>query len=918
MAGAESQRLYDLVCDLPVAERRARLVAEKADARTILEVEMMLAEAATQAQLASPDGAAPARSETEVGEGDSLGAWRLLRRVAKGGMGAVYLAERADGHFQQEAAVKLIRGLPNEETLAHFARERQILATLQHPHIARLLDGGATPGGQPYLVMEYVEGEPIDAYCARNQLDLDARLALFREVCGAVQFAHQRLIVHCDLKPSNVLVRMDGTPVLLDFGIARALDRQHIPDIFPASYFTPGYASPEQLRGGDVSTASDVYALGLVLFELVAERKARLDAEDRTITLLGRAAVRPSQLADSVPWRHRIAGDIDAIVLRATASDPAARYASAEALSADVKRFLEHRTVLARPQTPGYRLSRLLRRRWPAAAVGALIVLLIAAFTWRLAAERDRALAAERDARVQATTAGRVSDFLVSVFNVSNPKFNHNRDITAREVLDQGATRIDGELGDQPRVKAKLMNTLATAYRFIGQSKQSAELFQRAIDLYLDPRVNEPLDAAAALSQLAVVYSNNSYPPSASEGAARRSLELREKNGADALAIGDSWNTLGVVLESEDKFKESEAALQKGLALRRSAGADELSIAASLHNLGMATSHESNIDRSVAYFAEALAAKRKAVGDKHPDYQITLQTYAVALGRAGRSAEALPLLEQNLAICREIYGDDSDHTGSAHNEIGSVLHDLGRFREASEHYRESMRLEVATIGADSPEYAKPLNNLASAYEDMGDYASAIPLFRQSLAIRAKTLAGDSPMVLRADYNLARVLTRANELREAKPFLDTTLAGMRARYGDNDANTVKAELWLGEWQLRSGDVRAAGESLARVQASKASLNALAVAARATFAADVALAKHDAAAALESRREAWQTLLAANGENHPLTVEKAGAYAAALADAGRGEEAKTLITPLLPVFDAFAPESPARRSVARWLQ
>jgi len=358
--------------------------------------------------------------------------------------------------------------------------------------------------------------------------------------------------------------------------------------------------------------------------------------------------------------------------------------------------------------------------------------------------------------------------------------------------------------------------------------------------------------------------------------------------------------------------------LQKGLALRRSAGADELSIAASLHNLGMATSHESNIDRSVAYFAEALAAKRKAVGDKHPDYQITLQTYAVALGRAGRSAEALPLLEQNLAICREIYGDDSDHTGSAHNEIGSVLHDLGRFREASEHYRESMRLEVATIGADSPEYAKPLNNLASAYEDMGDYASAIPLFRQSLAIRAKTLAADSPMVLRADYNLARVLTRANELREAKPFLDTTLAGMRARYGDNDANTVKAELWLGEWQLRSGDVRAAGESLARVQASKASLNALAVAARATFAADVALAKHDAAAALESRREAWQTLRAANGENHPLTVEKAGAYAAALADVGRVDEAKALITPLLPVFDAFAPESPARRSVARWLQ
>ena len=296
-------------------------------------------------------------------------------------MGAVHLAERADGHFEQQAAIKLIRGLPGSDTLVHFARERQILATLQHPHIARLLDGGATPGGQPYLVMEYVEGAPIDEDCRDRGLDLRARLDLFRAVCAAVQFAHQRLIVHCDLKPSNILVRADRTPALLDFGIARVLDRPRV--VEAEGYFTPGYASPEQLAGDTLTTASDVYALGLVLFELVTGRKARVDTADRTVARLTEASVRPSELAGDVPWRARIAGDLDAIVLRATAARPAARYVSAQELGDDVQRFLEHRPVRARAPTLRYRATRLLRRRWPVALAMACALLVLAAFTCR-------------------------------------------------------------------------------------------------------------------------------------------------------------------------------------------------------------------------------------------------------------------------------------------------------------------------------------------------------------------------------------------------------------------------------------------------------------------------------------------------------------------------------------------------------
>jgi len=876
-----------------------------------------LASAATEASGPGPLPTPANLPETELDQGDRLGAWRLLHRLAQGGMGAVYLAERADGHFEQRAAIKLIRGVPNAEMLAHFTRERQILATLQHPHIARLLDGGATPGGQPYLVMEYVEGEPIDVFCSQKNLSLDARLRLFEQVCGAVQFAHQRLVVHCDLKPSNVLVRADGTPVLLDFGIARALDRQRGADAVETGYFTPGYASPEQLRGEAVTTASDVYALGLILFEMVTGRKARVDAADRTIALLGDAAVRPSQLAGAVSWRGRIAGDIDAIVLRATAAEPVARYAAANALANDIQRYRALRPVSARAQTPAYVAARLLRRRWPVFVAGALGVLLVAAFTWRLAAERDRALAAERDARVQATTAGRVSDFLVSVFNVSNPKLNQQRDITAREVLDQGAARIHAELGDQPQVKAKLLDTLATAYRFIGQPAKTVDLFRESIDLYLDPRVNDPLAAAAALSQLAVAYANNSYPRADAEAAARRSLDLRERNGAEALALADAYNTLGIVLESEDRFDEAATMLQKGLVLRRANGATPSTIASSLHNLGLVATNRGDAKAAIAYYSEALDLRRNSMGEHNPEYQTTLTNYGMSLGRAGEAAKAAPVLEQNLVLARELYGDDSAHTGAAHNELGSVLHDLGRFGDAIAHYREALRIGEATQGEASADYAKPLNNLASAYEDMGDVAAAIPLFRRSLAIRARTLPGDDPMVLRADYNLARALTRTEALAEAKPLLDSALAGFLKRNGETNASTAKVELWIGKWHLRSGDVAEAEESLKILQAWKAPFTPLMRAQRAAFGADTASARHDTAAALAARKEAWDTMREAWGEQHPLTGEYAIAYASALADAGRAEEGAAIAKPLLPVIDAaFAQGAPVRRELARW--
>ncbi len=853
---------------------------------------------------------------TELGPGDLLGAWRLQRRLGQGGMGAVYLAERADGHFEQLAAIKLIRGTPDVQALIQFARERQILAALQHPHIARLLDGGATPGGQPYLGDGICRRRADRCYCRRRAIGLPARLALFQQVCRAVQFAHQRLIVHCDLKPSNVLVRGDGTPVLLDFGIARALDRQRVHEIVGSSYMTPGYASPEQLRGEDVTTASDVFALGLILFELITGRRARMDHDDRTVTQLRTAVVRPSQLAD--------AGAVEGAAERRPGCDRVARKRGFARRIAMPRRKILRATSIGTWRTSrcvhrcrrcANRFAKLLRRvgPWPAAAT--VFALLIAGFTWRLIVARDHARAAERAARVHAVTAEKVSDFLVSVFDVSNPQLNQDREISARAVLDEGAKRIESELIDEPQTKAKLLRTLATAYRHIGAPARSAELFREAIALYLDPRVDNPLAAAEASSELAVVESND-IPGSDALSDARRSLALRERYAPnDPLAMGDAYNTLGIVLEAKDQFDEAEKALRTSLQLRRAGHADPSTIASCLNNLGLVVANRSDAKSALPYFEEALNLRETSEGTHATGYQSALEHYGTHLVRAGDYARGVPILERNLALCIDLYGNDSTHTGSAHNELGSAVHDLGRFREAAAHYREAMRIDTEKTGADAA--MLPLNNLASAYEDMGDYAQAMPLFERSLASRQKTLAADDARVLRAKQNLARVLLELHDTARAQPLIEAALAVFRTRFGENNMNTVKAEFALGTLYGMTGRRADLVKLLDTLHAATIEFTPLMTARMHALEADAAEASHDTDTALAARKQAWEAMRTAFGDQHPQTAEFAVAYASVLADHAHADEARALVAPYIGVIDAaLVAEAPARRALARW--
>ena len=412
-----------------------------------------------------------------------IGPYRIVSAIGQGGMGAVYLAERADGAFDQRVAIKVVRGLLDQDRVRRFRAERRILASLQHPNIARLVDGGTTEDGCPYLVMEYVEGQAIDVYAEQHGLGLDERLALFITVCQAGGHAHRHLIVHRDIKPSNIIVTAEGTPKLLDFGIAKLLDTDD-PELSARTMtgmymLTPDYAAPEQVRGEAVTTATDVYALGVLLFQLVTSQRPHtfrtLTAQEIERVVCDTEAPRPSTI------RAGLHDDLDIVVGTALNKDIQRRYASVEALAEDLGRFLDGRPIHARPATWRYRAGRFVtRHRWEV-GVAALFVAMLVAFSILVSLQAAR-LARERDtAQQERDAAEEVSSFLVSLFELNDPSRSRGETVTARELLDRGAMQVESGLASQPVAQARLMDTMGRVYRQLGLLGPATALLEKAL-----------------------------------------------------------------------------------------------------------------------------------------------------------------------------------------------------------------------------------------------------------------------------------------------------------------------------------------------------------------------------------------------------------------------------------------------------
>ncbi|MEK7330512.1 MAG: serine/threonine-protein kinase, partial [Candidatus Eisenbacteria bacterium] len=436
--------------------------------------------------------------------GRQIGPWRVVREVGRGGMGAVYLAERADGAFEQTVALKLIkRGLARAEILQRFLRERRILARLEHRNIARLADGGVTDDGLPWFAMEYVEGQPITDWCDEHRAGVEERLRLFRAVCDAVQYAHRNLVVHRDLKPSNIFVTADGEVKLLDFGIARLLSDEPDGDALTLTreglrVLTPHYAAPEQLRGEAATTATDLYSLGVVLYELLSGARpfgrsaTSLDQLRREV--LEEEPVPPSGLRSE--WRHPLRGDLDNIVLTALRKEPQRRYPSVEALLADLERYREGRPVQATPPSARYRIAKFVRRNRVSVIAGAVVTLTflvgVVATMWQAVAAAlvvaslvgglAVSIGQTRLARREARKAEEVRSFLLRVFEVADPYHSRGQSVTARELLDQGARRIDSELKGQPALRAEMLGVLADLYLKLALVEPAMKSFRAFIE----------------------------------------------------------------------------------------------------------------------------------------------------------------------------------------------------------------------------------------------------------------------------------------------------------------------------------------------------------------------------------------------------------------------------------------------------
>ncbi len=795
---SEVRRLFDLVCERPANEWPVALRQLGASEALAAEV-IALCDAQTRGiSLQRPLQEVLASLDEELAPGTRLGPWRILSTLAEGGMGRVYLAERGDGQYEQRVAIKRLRALARPEDEQLIRRERQILADLVHPHIARLLDGGADASGRPHLVMEFVEGIRVDRWCREQRLGLDARLRLFQQICRAVHFAHQRMILHCDLKPSNILVRHNGFPVLLDFGIARLVGAEGRGE--GGGYMTPRYASPEQKAGASVGVATDVYSLGLILTELLSHEDAEVGA---TVRMDAAPTVPPSDraLRDKVSWGRRLRGDLDAIVMMACAESQGQRYASSAALADDIGRFLEHHPVQARGNGLGYRMRRFVLRRWPFVAGLALMMVMAATFTLSLVYQLQRTQLAEAQARQEAEQSRLVLEYLQSVFEYANPDKGARPGITARELLDAASAKIDSGLKAAPDLQLRQMLALGWVYHAMGLPTEALQLFDKAAAIpFADERTRfEVLNAQAqGLWRQGELRKAETVARAAYEVAREVLPELSEGRA-------QSMTTLALILDENFKHEESKSLFEQVLQIRTTLfGPRSLKVSTTLHNLGMMAHHMGDLAKAELLYAEALAIKTEQLGRAHPNTLTTLENQARVRRDRGDYATAETLFREILQARTRIHGERSSFVADAANELANVLHDAGRYRDAEGFYRQSLDLTVLLSGEGSADAARLQNNLASLYEDRGAYASAESLYRQSLASRLTHLGEGHGLVARAQHNLARVLVKQGRDLEASSLLEKALQARRQTFGEDDAQTLGSRA-LQAWLLaRQGD------------------------------------------------------------------------------------------------------------------
>lgn len=757
--------LFNQALDLPVTKRTAFLANANEDEDLRQEVAQLLkhVEVPDDWTLNRIIADSARRFMTDIVP-ERIGAYRVLREIGRGGMGKVYLAERDDEVYRQTVAIKVVAGmLADEAASARFRNERQILADLQHPNITRLLDGGSTELGLPYLVMEYVEGDPIDDYCIHNMLEIDARLKLFREVCAVVSYAHTNLIVHRDLKPSNILVTADGGVMLLDFGIAKLMDDSIQRDseatrvgLLP---LTPDYASPEQFNGSKITTGSDVYSLGVVLFQLLTGQRpyniSSSSLQEAYHQVCETEAPRPSTLtapssAQLKRLRNQLRGDLDNIVAMALRKDPGQRYQSVQEFSEDVARYLEQRPVKARSSGTWYSLQKYVRRNRYGVSVALLITIFGAVLVAREIVLRHDAQLAQEAAKHEATKAQAVSEFLQGMLAKANPLVAQGEQYTVQQLVEDAVARMDSdwEFEEAPLVDASIRITLGNTLRGLGAYRKAATQLRKAVEIRREILGNEHIDTLAAK------------------------------------------NFLGVVLFSLGEYDEAVVLFEAALMGRRkNLGEDHVDTLQTARNLASCYMWTGQFTKAEAEFQQILVSRRRVLGDQHLHTILSIGDLGMLYQEMGALEKALEYAREAYRLGREVLGDRHPDTLISGDQLASLLWRMKRFPESEQMFLDLQTTQEIVLGKLHPDTLITANNLAVLYMDTGRYAEAESTLVGILKEAPDVFGAQHATTLAFRANYASVFLRQDKLNQAESHYLPLLQSYAKVYGVDGTETL---------------------------------------------------------------------------------------------------------------------------------
>jgi len=765
-----------------------------------------------------------------------IGPYRLTQMLGVGGMGEVWRAEQSEP-IHRTVALKLIKaGMDTRAVVARFDSERQALALMEHPNIAKVFDAGATPEGRPYFVMEYVHGVPITDYCDRHRLTIKERLELFMQVCEGVQHAHQKAIMHRDLKPSNVLVEeVNGKPVpkIIDFGLAKAMGQQLTEmTLFTeagAMLGTPDYMSPEQADRNErnIDTRTDVYSLGVILYELLVGelpigspelRAAGIEAMLRKICeqeplrpstklkSLGPSAKNSAERRQEEPesLERHLRGDLDWITIKALEKDRSRRYGSASDLAADLRRHLQDQPVSAGPPSAAYRTRKFVRRHRFGVTVAAAAVMLLVAFAATMAVQARR-IAKERD------RANRIADFMTQMFSVSDPSEALGNTITARTILDTASNEIRAGLAKDPEVQSDLMFTMARTYASLGLYPTAENLSSAALDSRKRRLGPDDRKTLQSMVQFGWVLDREGHDDQAQKLIGQAIAQARRVFGPEDPVTLEAMDRMGMVLQRMARFDEAEK-LQRQLVeiSTRRFGPEDLHTLRAQVSLADALSYEGHYAEAEGIYRNTLAIEQRVLGPDHPQTLATMHNLANRIQEQGRYAESEALYRQTLAIAERVMGPEHPDTADTMTAMANALYYEGNTAEAEKWYRAALAVDQKALGLENPYATRALEGLANVLSGDGHFAEAEKLDREILEIRQRTLGPDHTDTLLSKFNIGDILYQEGNLPEAEKFIREAFDAQNRMLGSENPDTLASKAELARILIREGRYQEAEE------------------------------------------------------------------------------------------------------------